>query len=187
MFTAGIAGNETSSDNENSLELDPFVGLAGAIGNTGFGYDVGYVQFTFPGAPGDFDFAELYLNLSYSIEDLTATTRAYWSDDYFGKDFLGEENSLAIEQELRYKTPWKLTATATVGEQMIDIPGEQRAIFGADNGDYLYWGVGLETELKDLTWHIRYWDTDTDDALVAACFKAEECDGRVTFGVTKNF
>src|SRR5690554_7113851 len=75
MFTAGIAGNETSSDNENSLELDPFVGLAGAIGNTGFGYDVGYVQFTFPGAPGDFDFAELYLNLSYSIEDLTATDR----------------------------------------------------------------------------------------------------------------
>ncbi|MBS0001822.1 MAG: TorF family putative porin, partial [Thioalkalivibrio sp.] len=50
----------------STYELDLYGGFAGEVAN-GLGYDVGYIYYAYPDAPGSEDFGELYGELSYDM------------------------------------------------------------------------------------------------------------------------
>lgn len=72
-----------ASDSGHSLEIDVYGGFAGEIGDTGIGFDIGGLQYFYPGEMNS-GFAaantfELYAGLSY--KDLSATYYEVMSDD----------------------------------------------------------------------------------------------------------
>jgi uncharacterized protein (TIGR02001 family) len=89
-----------------SLELDYYVGWASDIGDSGFGIDVGYLYYDYPGDDGvEGDYQELYGSLSWN--DL-AVGVAY-SDDYYAETdtfwYYYADYSLGINDMLVTKIP----------------------------------------------------------------------------------
>ncbi len=74
---------DTNGDGfDGSLELDYYAGWAGDIGDSGFGIDVGYFYYDYPGdddAEGDYQ--EFALGLSFADLGLSVV----YSDDYYGE------------------------------------------------------------------------------------------------------
>jgi len=48
------------------IEIDAYAGYASEIGDTGIGYDVGFMRYFFPGNDRDGDWNEVYVGFSYS-------------------------------------------------------------------------------------------------------------------------
>ncbi|MFW5426716.1 MAG: TorF family putative porin [Methylophagaceae bacterium] len=122
----------------SSLELDIYGGFASEIGDTGIGYDVGLLQYIYPGdrASGsgteDAETTELYAALSYGW---VSGKISYGLTDIFGfKDSDG-----SVYYELGAAIPigeTGLTASAHVGRQTFS---------GSANSslDYTDWNIGL--------------------------------------------
>src|SRR6056297_1493623 len=64
-FYAGVWGSNVDYGDDASAEFDAYLGYAGEFGDSGIGYDVGFLRYMFPGE--DYNFNEVYGSLSYSI------------------------------------------------------------------------------------------------------------------------
>jgi uncharacterized protein (TIGR02001 family) len=118
-WASNISWLEDDNAYENSsLELDIYGGFASTIGDTGIGYDVGLLQYIYPGdnlAGGlkNADTTELYGSLSYSI--VTAKV-SYGLTDIFGVD--NSDGSYYYELNADYPIgETGLTVSAHVGRQ----------------------------------------------------------------------
>jgi uncharacterized protein (TIGR02001 family) len=108
-------GDFGSSDGGNSLELDLYGGYRGALGDSGFGYDLGLIYYWYPGDTlGGFDpdTTELYAGLTYAWAGLKVS---YSLDDYFG--FEGDTGANGSDGTLYYD----LYANVPVGESGVTI------------------------------------------------------------------
>ena len=74
-FYIGTWGGSANFGGGESLELDYYGGYAGSIGD--IGYDIGFIEVTYPGASGDF--SETYLGL-----DVMGVGIFYSAGDEFG-------------------------------------------------------------------------------------------------------
>ena len=172
-FYAGVWSSNTDFGGPgNSMELDPYIGYANAIGDTAFSYDVGYWLYTYPGAESDFDYSELYAIGTWSGEQLSISPSVWYADDYFGEDYSG----LAYEVTGAWQLPRDLEVSATVGEQT----------FGsdADEFDYVYYNAGITQTLGDWSLDVRWHDTDDVDS---GFVDPDLAEGNLVFGVTRTF
>jgi uncharacterized protein (TIGR02001 family) len=64
-FYAGGWGSNVDFGDGTSYELDLYAGFSGSVEE--LGYDVGYIYYAYPDAPGSIDFGELYGEISYGI------------------------------------------------------------------------------------------------------------------------
>ncbi|CAH9064390.1 hypothetical protein PSECIP111951_03338 [Pseudoalteromonas holothuriae] len=62
-FYAGTWVSNVDFDDQTSYEMDFYAGFSGET--QGLGYDLGYIYYAYPDAPGDSDFGELYGSLSW--------------------------------------------------------------------------------------------------------------------------
>lgn len=65
-FYVGTWASNVDFGDETSYELDLYLGFANEFAN-GVGYDVGYLYYAYPDAPGSADFGEIYGELSFGI------------------------------------------------------------------------------------------------------------------------
>lgn len=65
-FYAGTWASNVDFGDETSYELDLYLGFGGDLAE-GVGYDVGYIYYAYPDAPGSADFGEIYGELSFSL------------------------------------------------------------------------------------------------------------------------
>ncbi len=65
-FYAGTWVSNVDFGDGTSYELDLYLGFADELDN-GLGYDVGYVLYGYPDAPGSADFGEVYGELSFGL------------------------------------------------------------------------------------------------------------------------
>jgi uncharacterized protein (TIGR02001 family) len=63
-FYAGTWASNVDFGDSTSYELDLYLGFGSEFDN-GLGYDVGYIYYAYPDAPGSSDFGEIYGSLSY--------------------------------------------------------------------------------------------------------------------------
>lgn len=166
---AGIWASNTAFG--DTMELDPYIGYASSIGDTGLSYDVGYFQYTFPGTAADTDYGELYAIGTWSSGDFSLSPSIWHADDYFGSG----DSATASQVEGSW-TSGDLAVSATVGQQTWDT---------ADDLEYTYYDVGVTQTLGDWDLDLRWHDTDDD----AEDFVADPdlTDSRVVFSVTRNF
>jgi uncharacterized protein (TIGR02001 family) len=163
-----------SSDSGHSLEVDVYGGYAGEIGDTGIGYDVGFLQYWYPGEMSSTVAAantfELYAGLSY--KDLSVTyyevmSKDAWTwgdtaaggadDDAKGSFYLSVDYEHDVGQYLNISG---LTANIHAGHQNFA---------GAANNDYSYtdWLVGIDKEVLGLNAGLQFITTNIDEDLGA--------------------
>lgn len=65
-FYAGTWASNVDFGDSTSYELDLYLGFGGELGE-GVGYDVGYIYYAYPDAPGSADFGEIYGELSFGM------------------------------------------------------------------------------------------------------------------------
>lgn len=177
-FYAGIwATNTDYGGAGNSMEFDPYIGFAGPIGSSPWSYDVGYWFYHYPGTKFDIDFGELYGILTWSSGALSVSGSMWFSDDYFGPDFFGDNSSLAYHTKVAYVLAG-FTFSGRLGEQTFDEPN------GLSNQDYVYYDVGASRNYRGITLSLRWHDTN---GVKAALAHPELADGRLVARFTKAF
>lgn len=166
----------------NSLELDLYGGYASAIGDTGIGYNVGVLQYIYPGTANDgapdTDATEIYGGLSYKWANAkysyTVSDEAWGFDDAEGTGYLEANADIPVGDS-------GFTINLHVGTFMFD--GE---VGGVDNDEYDYtdWKIGA-TKAWDNGVKLGgyYTDNDADDDFWAEEFR----DSQFTVFVQKVF
>jgi len=153
---AGIWGSNVDTGGAGSMELDYYGGWATEFDN-GFGLDVGYIYYDFPGA--DFDGSdEFYIGGSYSYFGLTA----YYDND---------SDNIYWDASFDYELPEGFGL------------GVHYGYTDADEGeDMADWKVGITKSMFDLDFELAYTDTDLDSAVAK-----DWADSRVFLTVSKSW
>lgn len=176
-FYAGLWASNTDFGGEgNSMELDPYIGYANSIGDSGFSYDVGYWSFNYPGSEADFDYGEFYAIGTYAVGSFYVSPSVWYADNYFGNDFLDGVSGLAYDLTVGFQLPGGMDASARLGEQTFDS--------GASELDYVYYDAGVAKTLGGFNLALRWHDTDDVKSGLA---DPDLADGRLVFSVTRNF
>lgn len=147
-FYAGAWGSNISwltdagAYKSSSLELDLYGGFANTIGDTGIGYNVGVLQYIYPGTknPGfkKAETTELYGSLSYGW--LQGKVSAVVSDGAFGFD--NADGTTYTELNLNVPLPWGKGYTALAHVAYQDFTGSTGTVSNSDY-DYTDWKLGL--------------------------------------------
>ena len=156
-----------------SLELDYYVGWASDIGDSGFGIDVGYLYYDYPGDDGlEGDYQELYGSLSWN--DL-AIGVAY-SDDYYAETdtfwYYYADYSLGIND--------MFTIDFHVGYNDVEKNG---GFLSSDEDSFIDYSVGVTASWLAVDWTLAYVGTDLDEEDV---FDTEWGDDSIIFTISKS-
>lgn len=163
-FYVGAWGSNISwlSDGDyyrsSSLELDLYGGYANTIGDTGIGYNVGLLQYIYPGSknPGvkKAETTEIYGSLSYGW--LSGKVSAVVSDGAFGYD----DADGTTYSELNLNVPFGAGFTALAHYGYQDFTGKTN---GTSNSryDYADWKIGLTKAFANGV-NVGGYYTDTD-------------------------
>jgi uncharacterized protein (TIGR02001 family) len=149
--------------NDSDFETNFFGGYASEFGDTGIGYDVGLLQYYFPGnkksGVADVDATEAYIGLNTGIAhtNLAIKYSHVLSDDAWGiSDAKGSQY---------YEANWTIPVTDTVA--VLSHVGRSE-FDGTGNGDldYTDWSIGAEYAWNEnLTLGAAWTDTNADGAL----------------------
>lgn len=145
-FYAGTwASNVDYGADSRGYEVDGYFGLADDIGESGVGFDVGYIYYAYPSLD-DSDLGEVYGGLDFMGAHAMVNLVTNADDE-------GLEDSLSYELGYGLGLTGDMSLDGTVG--YVD-PDE-------GDGDYTWWSVGLTraTELGDFT--LAYTQNDIDD------------------------
>ncbi|NJO55072.1 MAG: hypothetical protein HC834_00535 [Rhodospirillales bacterium] len=146
-------------DDEAQVEIDWSFGLTGEIADTGLGWTLGGIYYSYPGSRGNlnYDYWEIYPALSYSpIEGLALDVAMNYSPDYFAAsgDSYYPNGTVSYEIPGIPKKWFTLTPSATLGYIFID----DNDAFGTPS--YLTWALGATVNIKGLDVAFTYTDTN---------------------------
>lgn len=173
-FYLGVWSSNTDFGGQGStMEIDPFVGYAGQIGDSPFSYDVGYWAYFYPNAEldldgdgqtenADIDYGEVYVYLTFTHGGFSLSPNIWYADDYSGDDFLPDTPAVSYELYGAYAVPggwlngWLdgLSISGIYGEQTFD---ETR---GVPDLDYTFYDLGLSYVIGRFTLDVRWHDSD---------------------------
>lgn len=165
-FYAGFWGSSIDfGDGESELELDPFIGYSGSLGeNTTFDLNVTY--YGYPGTPGswDYEFVEFIAGIEHDFGPAAIGVSVAYSPDFFG----GTGDAFWLGGSLSVPLGEWLSASGNLGYQWLD----------EDYGgtDYLHYDIGLSASYQNITFDLRYIGTDISSA-----------DEEVVFSITFDF
>ena len=169
---------EIQTVDDAQAELDVYAGFGGEFGDSGIGYDIGVLDYNYPGASGrlNYDFTEVYGSLSYSWTEAfsTSLSLAYTSDYYGGSDDATYWN---VAADYDFGNDWMVGGS--VGGQDVD----DNATWGTpDWNDYKLY---VATSFKGFDFDVSWIDTDLSNR---QCFGGSDwCDDALVFTVSKSF
>ena len=156
-FYIGTWGSSVDFDSndgfDGSLELDVYLGFGNSIGDSGWGYDIGYIYYAYPGDDGaDGDYQEIYAGLSFQDFSLGLA----YSDDYYGET--GKFYYLSGGYEI--SLPEDFSLGLHVGyNKFDDAPG-----FLSGNDDkYFDYSIGIGKSVAGVDFSLAYVGTDLDE------------------------
>ena len=173
VWGSNVDFNEAAGVDGATVEIDYYGGLTGSIGDTGLGWDIGFIYYSYPGADSDldYDFIEAQLALSYDFGVAAATASVNYSPENFGNSGTAWYPKLGIEVPVgKY-----LTLSGHVAKQYI----QDNTTFGVP--DYVEYGLGASVNLAGFDVNLTWSDTDHNDS---------ECDdacGMVLLSVSRSF
>jgi len=168
-----------------NMEIDFYGGFRGGIGDSGFSFDVGAIQYMFPGERGgavDADTTEIYGAMGWKW--FTVKYSYYLSDEVFG--FADADGSDYID----------ISGSLPLGESGLTL-GAHWGTFGFDNNsaqDYDDWAVSaaydmgkLSTVASGVTVGLKYTDTNAEKAFWSDANGEFLGDSTTTVWVSKAF
>jgi len=174
-FYIGTWGSSIDWLDKGGAEVDVYAGFSNSIGDTDFSYDVGVLQYFYPG--GDIagespDTTELYVGFGWKF---LSFKYSYALNSLFGLEDANNDSdgSQYFDLGAEYEVGGGYVLGAHLGRQYVKN--------GKDLGwdSYNDWKVGVSKEYVGLNFALDYIDTDIDDV--------EEADSRVVFTVSKSF
>jgi len=174
------AGTWASSINfGGNAELDWYGGLTGSIGDTGLGWDVGFLYYQYPGGD-DLDFVEGHLGLSYAFAEMPGAPTVGFKVHYTPEWQLKADDGLYYEGNIGLSLPADFGLTFHVAHQEVD----DNATWGSP--DWSEWNVYLSHALVGpLSVSVGYHDTDLSKA---ECFGGTNiCEDRVVLTIGASF
>lgn len=181
-FADVYAGTWASSINfGGNIEIDWYGGLTGTIGETGVGWEAGFLYYQYPGQnQGDeLDFIEAHGGLSYSFAEVPGTPsvnfKMHWSPDFQ----INSGDSLYTEGNVSFSLPYSFGLSGHVAHQDID----ENLTWGTP--DWTEWNVYLSRPIGPVTIAVGYQDTDLDHS---ECFAGSNiCEGRAVLTISAGF
>ncbi|MBK1692638.1 TorF family putative porin [Ectothiorhodospira mobilis] len=157
FYVGTWASNVDYGPDSRGYEVDGYFGMAGGIGDSGVGFDVGYIYYAYPSLD-DSDLGEVYGGLDFMGAHAMVNLVTNADDN-------SAEDSLSYELGYGLDLTGDMALDGTVG--YVD-PDE-------GDGDYTWWSVGLTraTELGDFTLAYTQNDIDggnADDPRVSVAF-----------------
>lgn len=178
-FYLGYWGGTNKFDSVPSIyaESGPYVGMAGAIGDTGFNYNIFYFKYYYHGdTQAAFNYSELWMNLSRQFGDLNVNLEVTPTlTDWFGIDGLDGLNT-ALTFSYDAGNDW--TVSSTVGKQDFDKTSGTNSF-----PDWVHWDLGVTKAWKGFSIDVRYHDTDFD----RSDDPNEIFQSRLVFNISKSF
>lgn len=150
-FYAGTWASSVDFGDSTDAEWDFYAGFTGTAG--AIDWDLAVTYYTYVGAPSgaDYNFVEFKGAISHSIDALTLGAAVHYSPDFYGVD----ESATYIEASAEYALNDKLSLSAGLGRQFVDV-----------TSDYTAWNIGAAYALTDkLSVDVRYWDASVDGPL----------------------
>lgn len=148
---AGVWGSNVDfQDGDNAtVELDWAFGLSGDIAETGVGWSLGGLYYSYPGAGKsggqhlNYDYWEIPVTLTYSPHEYVSLSGGYnYSPDFFAGS--GTGNYISGGVSITPPIPWfGLSIDGRLGYQWI----ESNSTFGAE--DYLDYSIGVTATIKE--------------------------------------
>lgn len=195
MFYAGGWGSglDFGAGSDAELEVDWYAGVKptwnSPLGEVSF--DFGVIYYTYPGlndsgpGVGEADYFELKAGYSLPspfIKGLTTGSYVYWSPEYGGE--VGEV--WTTESLASYELPKIWVFDPTVSGVLGWQTGEPSDGYnGGGKDEYYYWNAGLTLAVENLTFDLRYWDTDLGPTVGGLCGTSSlQCDERFVFSAT---
>lgn len=135
---------------ETTTELDLYGGYTFDLGD--LGVDISAVYYDYPNSAWsgyDYPYWEGVLKLSYAVGDLGLTGQVAYSPDFFG---IGTDDGWYVAGGASYPVADWLSVSGNYGYQ--DVSG----VLGFN---YSHWDLGATATYKDLSFDVRYIDTDT--------------------------
>lgn len=152
-----------------NMELDVYLGYGGDIGDTGIGYDVGYLRYMYPSTTfDDNNTDEFHAGVSYDFGPLSAGYTLNYSSDFFGADD-------ALYHSIDVDVPVTEDVSVSLHYGVTDYDDDARG------DDYDDWSIGAGTAVMGLDLGLTF----TGTSGVAA--PTDIHDDKITFTVGKSF
>lgn len=153
-FYAGVwASNVDFGEGDSAdLEVDTYAGFANEFGDSGIGYDIGWLRYIYPGTAAgvDYDWNEYHVGLSYSYFSASVN----YSDEVYGSKY----DAIYYTLGAAYEFENGVGIDANVGYYDYDT-----GYFGVGTPDNaLDWNIGVSKEFVGLGFDLRYYDSDSD-------------------------
>jgi len=183
-WASNVDSNFFDNQTDPQLEVDLYAGYSSEF--MGFGYDLGYLRYQYPGSSGP-GTNEWYVSGSYSTEDIgDFSLSAIYSPKL---NFLpSDQSAWYLKGAYDVTLPWyEIGFSAHLGYSTgdaFDVSNGDRA--KGDSGfydSYTDWSLGLSKSVYGVDLGITYTDLDlsSDDD----CHK-DYCDSKVVFSVSKS-
>ena len=152
VWGSNLDFNEGAGVDGASIEIDYYGGLKGNLGDSGIGWDVGFIYYSYPGAASNlnYDFIEAQAALSYDFGIAVVTASINWSPENFGDSGTATYPKLAVDVPIGGTG---LTLSGYVARQNI----EKNAAFGSP--DYTEYNVSVGYTLAGFDMSVTYADT----------------------------
>jgi len=153
VWGSNVDFNEGGTVDGATIEVDLYGGLRGNIGDTGLGWDVGFIYYSYPGAASslNYDFIEAQAALSYDFGLAAVTASVNYSPENFGDSGSALYPKLAVDVPVARTG---LTLSGYVAKQYID----DEATFGSP--DYVEWNLSVGYSIAGFDLSLAYSDTD---------------------------
>jgi len=177
-FYVGTWTSNVDFGDGTSHELDLYGGFSGEAG--GLGYDIGYIYYAFPDAPGDIDFGEVYGELSFSGIAVGVAVTTNNGDD--NDDALFESGDVYTYVSTGFPLAESYSLNLTGGFYAFTNDGDP----GVGDADYFHRAAGVEKDVGDfggVSFNAEFADIDQDEALGSV----NSDDVRVWVGWSKSF
>ena len=162
------------------IEIDAYIGYANEIGDTGIGYDVGFMRYFFPGTDGG-DWNEYYAGLSYSHFGLKVSH----TEDFGGSD------EAATHYHLTFNYGLPMDVNFHAGYAFYDFDDIDDTLGMAPNNldnpleDY---AIGVNKDFAGFNWDVTYFETLSEgkDATENGFGSDNRADSRFVLTISKS-
>lgn len=153
-FYAGVfMSNAKFATTDIYLEFDQYVGFANTFPNSKLGYDISFLNYTYPGTVTNYDYNEVWGSLSYPVGPVNLKLGVQYANNYFHVGTSAINYELTASGDLPAGFSW----SATVGRENIN----NEFKYGPDWNHY---SVGISRKIVGFNVGVSYSDTNQPNA-----------------------
>ncbi|RLA04592.1 MAG: hypothetical protein DRQ47_03145 [Gammaproteobacteria bacterium] len=176
-FYAGIWSSsvdfQIQTVDDATAEVDIYAGYGGDFGDSGFGWDVGFLHYDYPNSDGSLNYNFTEVNGTLTYEWLTVFY-AHTSDYFAGS---GAADYISAAADFEFGDDW--TAGASIARQAV----EENDTWGTP--DWYDYKIYVGKTFQGLDFELAFIDTDLSNS---ECFGGSDwCDSTVTITMAKTF